>query len=69
VTLSFVFRTLNTGGPSQAKGGIWVLKSLTGVGNMSSAKSIGTWYRMDCNHHGHPQWRGLLPILGSEIMV
>jgi len=38
VTLSFVFRKLNGGGPSQAKGGIWVLKSLTGVENMSSAK-------------------------------
>jgi len=24
---------------------------------------------MDCNHHGYPQWRGLLPIIGSEIMV
>ena len=32
MTLSFVFRNLTGGGPSQAKGGIWVLKSLTGVG-------------------------------------
>ena len=24
---------------------------------------------MDCNRHGYPQWRGLLPIIGSEIMV
>jgi len=24
---------------------------------------------MDCNHHGYPQCRGLLPIIGSEIMV
>jgi len=43
VKLSFVFCKLNGGGPSQAKGGIWVLRSLTGVGNMSSAKSIGIW--------------------------
>jgi len=42
VTRSFVLRKLNGGGPSQEKGGKWVLKSLTGVGNMSSAKSIGT---------------------------
>ena len=38
MTLSLVFRKLNGGGPSQAKGGIWVLKSFTGVENMSSAK-------------------------------
>jgi len=24
---------------------------------------------MDCNHHGYPQWRGLLSIVRSEIMV
>jgi len=43
VTRSFVLRKLNGGGPSQAKGGIRVLKSHSDIGNMSSANSIGTW--------------------------
>jgi len=43
VTLSFVLRNLNGGGPGQAKGSIRVLKSHSGIGNVSSAKSIGTW--------------------------
>ena len=43
MTLSFVLRKLNGGGPSQAKGVIRVLKSHNGIGNMSLAKSIGTW--------------------------
>jgi len=43
MTLSFVFVELNGGGPNQAKGGILVLKSVTGVENKSFTKSIGTW--------------------------
>jgi len=60
---------MNRGALNQGKSDIQVDKFLTSIGNMSFAKSIGTWQIMDCNHYRYPQWRGLLPnILPNRIL-